>query len=62
MARWIKKFLVAASGRLKANQVAAVLDALAPFVQTDNNDDPVTACDRYLRNRLDHLDYQGALQ
>jgi hypothetical protein len=48
--------------RLKANQAAAVLDALAPFVQTDNDDDPVTACARYLRNRLDHLDYQGALQ
>jgi hypothetical protein len=42
--------------------VAVVLDTLAPFVQADNDDDPVTACDRYLRNRLDHLDYQGALQ
>jgi hypothetical protein len=42
--------------------VAAVLDALAPFVQADQEDDPVTACDRYLRNRLDYLDYQGAIQ
>lgn len=33
----------------------------APFVGADS-DDPVTACDRYLRNRLDQLDYQGALQ
>ena len=48
--------------RLKANQVAAVLDTLAPFVKGDNDDDPVTACDRYLRNRLDQLDYQGAIQ
>jgi hypothetical protein len=48
--------------RLKANQVAAVLDTLAPFVQADHDDDPVTACDRYLRNRLDQLDYQGAIQ
>jgi hypothetical protein len=48
--------------RLKANQVAAVLEALAPFVGADNDDDPVTACDRYLRNRLDQLDYHGALQ
>ena len=48
--------------RLKANQVAAVLDALAPFIQADQEDDPVTACDRYLRNRLDYLDYQGAIQ
>jgi hypothetical protein len=37
--------------RLKANQVAAVLDALAPFVRADNNDDPVTACDRYTSRR-----------
>jgi hypothetical protein len=48
--------------RLKANQAAAVRDALAPFVRADNDDDPVTACDRYLRNRLEPLDYQGALQ
>jgi len=48
--------------RLKANQAAAVLDALTPFVRVDHDDDPVTACDRYLRNRLDQLDYQGAIQ
>ena len=48
--------------RLKTNQTAAVLDALAPFVRADENDNPVTACDRYLRHRLDHLDYQGAIQ
>ena len=47
--------------RLKANQAPAVLDALAPFVSA-NDDDPVTACDRYLRNRLHQLDYQGAIQ
>ena len=48
--------------RLKANQVAAVLEALAPFVRVDQDDHPVTACDRYLRNRLDYLDYQSAIQ
>lgn len=48
--------------RLKANQVTAVLDALAPFVKADQDDHPVTLSDRYLRNRLDHLDYQGAIQ
>lgn len=47
--------------RLKANQAPAVLDALAPFV-SGHEDDPATACDRYLRNRLDQLDYQGAIQ
>jgi hypothetical protein len=47
--------------RLKANQAPAVLDALAPFVSAQE-DDPVTAGDRYLRNRLHQLDYQGAIQ
>jgi hypothetical protein len=48
--------------RLKANPVAAVLDSLAPFVTIDHDDDPVTACDRYLRNRLGQLDYQSAIR
>ncbi len=48
--------------RLKTNQTVAVLDALAPFIGADENDNPVIACDRYLRNRLDQLDYQGAIQ
>lgn len=47
--------------RLKANQSALVLAALAPFVEAES-DAPVAACDRYLRNRLDQLDYQGAIQ
>jgi hypothetical protein len=34
---------------------------LAPFVEA-NSDAPVAAYDRYLRNRLDQLDYQGAIQ
>ncbi len=37
------------------------MEALAPFVEADS-DAPVAACDRYLRNRLDQLDYQGAIQ
>jgi hypothetical protein len=55
-------WLDAQKDRLKANQSAAVLDALAPFVRADHDDDPVTACDRYLRNRPDQLDYQGAIR
>lgn len=47
--------------RLKANQADAVLNALAPFVDTDG-DGPATACDRYIRNRQDQLDYQSALR
>lgn len=48
--------------RLKVNQVPAILETLAPFIPAENDDDPVTACDRYLRNRLDQLDYQGAIE
>lgn len=48
--------------RLKANRADAVLEALAPFVDKDGDAGPATACDRYLRNRLDPLDYQGALR
>ena len=55
-------WLAVQKDRLKANQVAVVLDSLAPFVTPDNNNDPVTACDRYLRNRLGQLDYQTAIQ
>jgi hypothetical protein len=47
--------------RLKANQVDAVLETLAPCLEADY-DGPVAACDRYLRNRLSQLDYKGALE
>jgi hypothetical protein len=55
---WMEK----QQGRFQANQVDAVLEALAPFVETDRDDHPVTACDRYIRNRLSQLDYPGAIQ
>ena len=51
-------------GLLKTNQVKAVLNALAPHSEPlDRPDDqaPVRVCYRYLDNRLDQLDYQGAL-
>src|SRR5512136_2373906 len=48
--------------RFKANRADAVLEALAPFVAMDDSDGPATACDRYIRNRLSQLDYQGAIQ
>lgn len=51
--------------RLKANQVGEVLACLQPFLEADEVEDaaaPVRACHRYLSNRLDHLDYQSALQ
>jgi hypothetical protein len=50
--------------RLKINQstlvLAALSEALEPATVPDA-DAPVRACHRYLSNRLDHLDYQGAL-
>ncbi|MBV5274583.1 MAG: ISKra4 family transposase [Lamprocystis purpurea] len=50
--------------RLKSNQIipvlAALSEALEPVTVADA-DAPVRACHRYLSNRLDHLDYQGAL-
>lgn len=46
--------------QLKSNRSAAVLTALEPFVEPDGNG-PVAACRRYLQNRTDFLDYQGAL-
>ena len=50
--------------RLKTNQTGTVLQALAPHREaSDIPDDaaPVRACYRYMANRLDQLDYQGAL-
>lgn len=55
---WMEK----QKSRLHANQVDAVLEALAPWVEADHDDHPVTACDRYIRNRLSQLDYLGAIQ
>ena len=49
---------------LNANRWSDVLDTLRPSVEPDDVADeaaPVRACVRYLSNRTDHLDYQGAL-
>ena len=50
---------------LKENRLAEVLSELAPHVEPDGIKDeeaPVRACFRYLDNRSDQLDYQGALK
>ena len=50
--------------RLKINQSSLVLTALSEALEpatVPDADAPVRACHRYLSNRLDHLDYQGAL-
>lgn len=49
---------------LKSNQSPRVLTALRQALEpatVADADAPVRACHRYLSNRLDHLDYQGAL-
>ena len=49
---------------LKTNLPKAVLNALAPHREAADKPDseaPVRACYRYIENRLDQLDYQGAL-
>jgi hypothetical protein len=50
--------------RLKSNQSPLVLAALSQALEPPSvadEDAPVRACHRYLSNRLDHIDYQGAL-
>jgi len=50
--------------RLKANQVELVLAQLAPFAEPSSVVDreaPVRVCLRYLKNHLEHLDYQTAI-
>jgi hypothetical protein len=50
--------------RLKAGQVQDVLAALQPHLEPEivpSAEAPSRACDRSLRNRLDQLDYSGAL-
>ena len=54
-------WLEAQKDRLKANRADAVLEALAPCLEA-SREGPVSDCDRYLRNRLTQLDYQGALE
>ncbi|MEM9219404.1 MAG: UPF0236 family protein, partial [Cyanobacteria bacterium P01_F01_bin.150] len=51
--------------RLKANQVALVLAELEPFLEADSVKDqqaPVRCAYRYMSNRPEQLDYQGALR
>ena len=50
--------------RMKTDQCEQVLQALAPFIEpaeVPNEQAPVRACDRYLRNRPQQLAYQQAL-
>ena len=50
--------------QLKTGQVQQVLHALQPHLEAETLPSaaaPVRACHRYLSNRLDHLDYAGAL-
>ena len=59
-----KNWLKTQQTRLKHNQSALVLSALHPYLEPDTVDDKqahVRAAYRYLDNRPDQLDYQGAM-
>jgi hypothetical protein len=59
-----KTWLELQKKRLKSNQSTRVLAALGTALEpptVPDADAPVRACHRYLSNRLDHLDYRGAL-
>ena len=50
---------------LKNNDFAVVIANLTPYLEADGIDSdkaPVRACHRYLSNRTDQLDYQGAIE
>ena len=58
---WIKQ----QKRRLKLNQISQVLTALKPHLEPENlpnERSPVRACYRYLINRPDQFDYQGAIK
>ena len=56
--RWRKK----QQERLKGNQVGKVLAELRGQLEEEEDEPaPVRACWRYLSNRLENLDYQGAI-
>jgi hypothetical protein len=49
--------------RLKRNEVGKVLaELMAHLEEQDEEPAPVRACWRYLSNRLENVDYQGALE
>jgi hypothetical protein len=59
-----KSWLEIQKKRLKNNEIMAVLTALSEALEpapVPDADAPVRTCHRYLSNRLDQLDYQGAL-
>jgi len=50
---------------LKKNQVLKVLNNLSPHMELEHIADklaPVRVCTRYIKNRLEYLDYQGAIE
>lgn len=60
-----KAWLKEQQQRLKENRAGEVLAELRPHVESAAEPDqhaPVRVCERYLANRLEYLDYQGALE
>lgn len=59
-----KAWLEQQKRRLKHNYVAAVIKALRPYLEADTVPDkaaPVRSAYRYIHNRLEQLDYKGAI-
>jgi hypothetical protein len=59
--RWRKR----QQARLKGNRVGKVLEELGVHLEEEGDKDepaPVRACWRYLKNRLENLDYKGAIE
>ena len=57
--RWRRK----QQERLKGDQVGKVLAELGGYIEEEEDDPaPVRACWRYLSNRLENLDYKGAIE
>lgn len=60
-----KEWVAKQKDRLKANQVSDVLEDLKAHVEANTinlEKAPVRACQQYLTNRLEHLDYKSAIE
>jgi hypothetical protein len=59
--RWLHK----QQERLKVNRVMKVLKEIADNLESEDEEQeagPVRACERYIKNRVGNLDYQGAIE
>ena len=60
-----KEWLKEQQQRMKENRVSEVLAELRPHLEraeVEETEAPVRVCDRYIANRMEYLDYQGAIE